>query len=338
MKFPAGIFLLDKPIVIKDKNFVTITGEGPAFRSGVDYSTQTNSYNGLTVFVVGPANNYGFIITKSNDSMPRMSGIQFRNFAMSGSNNRTVSYQNGIFFNSDNDTCQVENVAFAGVSGIGIYNFAGDTFRIVNCQIPEVGSSIVCDTNKRLVISTVTCGAQEVTWGLSTSDITKNTTGISTSFRNYPAGFDGLLGKGIYIANSIHCTITGTGVTPDGWCCLHLVNSSFVNVTGCAFDSYFTGAIMIQGCNHIIFNSNYIKVPGDNITNWNGPSISNNNRSDSLIVGPAINRDSHFGILWVARSTYVMISNNIIYNLASAVSINIVDPSPTNLITNNLIG
>lgn len=294
--FNTGVFYLDVNVQVLDQSFLKISGQGDGFVSGVEKdfgpppTGKIDVNGGLTVLQVGLAVTEAFSFASSSSATSRFTGIQIRSLTISGPSTSTA-IQHGIVFATDNDACSVSDVTIAGIAGIGVYNFAGDAFKVNHCQINELGTGVALLNGIHCAINDNFIGAQP---------IAKATT---INGRPYPSGFDGILGKDIYLSSCEYTTVNSNVLYPNGWTVVHAVNAYNTVISSNTIESYYVGAVMLQTCTLTILSNNVIRVPGDRHTNTELNTIGSD----------IVQRDTGFGLVSVSSCTALSMNGNVIY-------------------------
>ena len=293
LEFCCGQFTLEQPVDALDQSYVVIVGSGGGFRSGVDRPPPGAAYGGVTVFTLPPAVPYAFSFSRSAGA-GRISGIHLSRFSVSSVvGQRAAVMQSGILFCNDNDGCEVSDVTVAGLSGVALYNLAGDAFRVSQCQLNEVGSAIVLDWCLRSTVTGCCLGAQPVQRPFTTPNRSAA----------YPAGFNGVLGKTVWIGNCDFAVVSSCQIYPNGWTSLHVLNSYYVSIAGNIVGSFYIGAVMLQSSAFVSLTGNIIKVPGDRRT------VTDFTHARDDVVRRAVS----FGVCWCSGLSDSSIMNNTLY-------------------------
>ena len=294
--FNTGVFYLDVNVQVVDQSFLKISGQGDGFISGVEKdfgpppNGKINVNGGLTVLQVGPAVTEAFSFASSAQATSRFTGIHIRSLTLSGPSTSSA-IQHGLVFVTDNDACSVTDVTIAGIAGIGVYNFAGDAFRVSHCQINELGTGVALVNCIHCAINDNLIGAQPIARATTING------------RPYASGFDGILGKDLYLSSCEYTTVNSNLLYPNGWSIIHAVNAYNTVISSNTIESYYVGAVMLQACTIAALSNNVIRVPGDRHTNTDIQTIG----SDT------VQRDASFGLISLMSCTAVSMAGNVVY-------------------------
>lgn len=236
--FPSGKYLALTPIYINGRNYISLTGPGPAMRSNIEYNpAPTYAGGGALIEVEGYA---GIHDANPGGSFSRTSGLFIGNLTFSG-HLGGPNKQTGILLERNGDGANIVNctcISFNGGSAsCGINLFAQDTAAIVNTWVGESANCIAIGTGKEIMVSGCKLGAQ-------------------------PAGIT------INMSNSIRCHIAGNNIFPDGATNINMAQCQWCRVSDNIMSSRFTGMITGYGLYGCSINDNTFRVPEDTNTNW----------------------------------------------------------------------
>ena len=221
---PVGDFRINSPIVISNKNCVTIRGVNYGQRSNVDPAPPgVFGPAGGSKIILGAGVQYGIW---APDSGPQVQGLTIKDVNISASDGAV--YQIGVYVNHSNRWTRIADVSFVNLKK-GIYLKQADDANIESCWIAECESPLHLDTGNNCIVANNSLGGQ--------------TGGIT-------AEFDAHIGL----------VFTGNAIFPDGYTCVSLMQATNCNVSYNFFTSPYTGAILIDGSMNSFIGNNVTAV------------------------------------------------------------------------------
>lgn len=207
--------------------------------------------------VMGPAVTEGIY---TPDASTRISGIEIRDLCISGTN--WSIYQTAISINRANDGVLILNVACTDLHK-GIWIKDADAGRIIGCAISRCESSL-----------TISGG------------------GVTVVNRNHFSGFSG--GIAVEFLNLNRAQFTGNIISPDASTALSIRNSSHCNISGNTIQTWYTGAIELEG----------------DMNSLSGNTIIAERVNGTWLTDPK-NRDGHHGLIRIRGNDNLVTTSNI---------------------------
>ncbi|HEY9704951.1 MAG TPA: right-handed parallel beta-helix repeat-containing protein, partial [Allocoleopsis sp.] len=316
LRFSVGKFLLDDPITIDEKNFITIEGSS-GYRDLGNYPSTPEYMSGSTLFQVSPTNYCGiFVGYHTNDLSALISGINLRNFSMSGATSSALQ-QNAIWFDTNSDATVIDNITIANFTGIAICMRSPDSAKISKIHAFTNGGGILIDGGIYLSVSQCTIGAYPTITALTNS--WRPFTTVYSEI-TYGTGLASVLGCNLVLLGVTRFTVSNNTFTVPAWCSVNINNGCLRGlINNNVIKSSFIGGIMIRtASNNLEFNSNQIDF--------------------DLAGADPHSRALSFGGIYVTGSDNLLFNGNNMYlNAVSAARWIYVDDSENFQLINNLL-
>lgn len=226
---PAGDFRINSPIVVTNKNNVTIRGVNYGQRSNIDpIPPGIFGPAGGSKIILGAGVQYGIAVY---DTGPQTQGLTIKDLNFTASDGAV--YQIGVFINHSNRWTRITGVSCVNLKK-GIYLKQADEAKIESCWIAECEAPLHMDIGNNCVVANNSLGGQ-------------------------PGGITADLHAQNWLV------FTGNAVFPDGYTCLWLTQANNCNVSYNFFTSPYTGAIQVEGdMNSVIGNNITATLVGGN--------------------------------------------------------------------------
>ncbi|PFN98553.1 hypothetical protein COJ85_20955 [Bacillus sp. AFS076308] len=268
IELPAGeMWIYDKIII--NRSYVTIRGVNAGTRSHVDAEEPPgpdqpalDHPGGGSKLVLGDGCTIG-IISEKRDGAPRVSSIQLENFLIQGRG--TDNGQIAVNIEQDNDAVRIIGVSTIAV-GMGLRLVGADACTVRGCWISEVHDGLhSLGSSQQLLVANNYFGAQ-------------------------PGG------RSVYLENPEWANIVGNNIYPDGHVCLEAKGAQNCTFTGNNIQSYYTGAVIINGDGNLF--SGKVQARRD-LGNWKQDPIGRDglyglihvDGNDNHITASSINSD-----------------------------------------------
>lgn len=227
---PTGTYYVKSPVTI-DRSYVSIVGDNPGLRSGIDPGNNKSQAGGGGAQVVLSSGIAGF---KIHGDKTRLSGITFKGFQIKGQGNNGF----GIKGETDTDGVTVSDMVINNV-GLGIELKGADAVSIHDNWIAETQSCVkLSGASQQANISNNSMGAQ-------------------------PGGVT------IDMENPDRYTISSNNLYPDGASVMNMYNPVHGTITGNTISSYYNGVInMLPNSNGTYGNSNVISNNVISVETW----------------------------------------------------------------------
>lgn len=303
-----GRRLLNNPVNLQDKNYITIYGNGKGIRSNIEYEKAPPAGNGAVTtypggsaqFSIGVNNTIAFSLPATSTTNYRSSGNVIKGLTISGHNSPSVT-QYGISIQSDNDGYTISDNCIINVRGFGINIKGNDALDMHGNWIAECRSPLFMNGGKESKVENNIFGGMP--------------TGITCD-----------------IQDQIRLNFTGNNLAPDGYTALNLLNVRNGVFSGNIITGRFAGLVTMFTSNLNIFSGNTFRVPNDEVTDW----TTGKGAWASTNYDPQ-NRDILYGVIYLSGSNDNIFSDCTLQAYVSGtnpVVIRLKSPSLNNIFSN----
>lgn len=227
---PSGTYYVKSSVII-DRSYVSIVGDNPGLRSGIDAGDSKSQAGGGGAQISLSSGVTGF---KIRGDKTRLSGITFKGFQIKGQGNNGF----GVKAETDTDGVTIADMVINNV-GMGVELKGADAASIHDNWIAETQSCVkLSGSSQQANISNNSMGGQ-------------------------PKGVT------LDLENPDRYTISGNNFYPDGSAVMNLYNPVHGTITGNTISSYYNGIINMLPNSHGTYgNSNVLSNNVISVEDW----------------------------------------------------------------------
>ena len=223
LRFPEGIFRLDKPIQIV-RNFVTIQGVNP------DLNLATRTVQGGTRLVINNAECGIHIppIADSEGRKNRISGVEIQNLHIVG---RGTYESTGVFVEHDNDRVHISHVSVENCA-LGIRTQGSDAIVITDCDLTDATNGLQMNGGIQNSVTDCLLGSRQG-------------------------------GTACVLSGETNLLFANNKLIEGGSVALLMNGCNRVSVTDCRMTSTHAGMLQLSGSNNLVAGNTITLAAGD---------------------------------------------------------------------------